>query len=126
MEKFRLWHGDEPKFVEVRSISEAMLMIRKNEKLFPEESSGLQQFENGVWDEWLDEEDQTIHEHMYMFNQSSRYLVDLDDEDFDFDDEYDFDDEMEEEEFVSDDEDRFISEVAAGVTDDDIDDEDEE
>ena len=107
MEKFRLWHGDEPEYLEIGSISKAIVVIKKESHLFPEDKSGLQKYENGEWDEWLDEEDQNIHEHIFMFGNTSAFInVDLEDLEDDLEEE-------DEEEIFEDSEERFINAIVS-------------
>ena len=106
MTRYRLWYGEKPQYIEVDSISEAILLLRKDEDKFPEESSGLEKFENGEWDEWLDTEDQNIHEHIFMFGKTSAFIKDLEDLE-------DLEDDHEEEDIYEDKEERFINAISS-------------
>ena len=90
MAKFRIWHGDKPKYKKLSSLKEAVKVMLKTDA-YDEDSSGLEQNYDGEWDEWLDEDDQNIHEHLFMYGSRSRYLRGDDEDDDDFDDEYDED-----------------------------------
>jgi hypothetical protein len=73
MAKYRVWFGDEPDYKNVSSLAEAIKFIRKNRN-FDESNSGIEELQDGEWDEWLDDDDQTIHEHLYMYGGKSKYL----------------------------------------------------
>ena len=90
MSKFRVWYGDKPNRKKVSSLKEAIKFILKNSK-FDESNSGIEQGLDGDWDEWLDDDDQNIHEHLFMYESRSKYLRDDDD-----DDDYGFDDDSSE------------------------------
>ncbi|MCM8537790.1 MAG: hypothetical protein NE334_17745 [Lentisphaeraceae bacterium] len=97
MSKYRIWYGDEPEYKKASSLAEAIKFFRKNPD-YDESDSGIEELMDGEWDEWLDEDDQNIHEHLYMYGGKSVYLKvaeDEDDEDFDEDD---LDDDLEDEE----------------------------
>ena len=88
MAKYRVWYGDEPEYKKVSSLAEALKYFRKHDEL-EEDESGIEENIEGEWDEWLDEDDQNVHEHLYMYGGKSAYLRsddDEDDEDFDDDD----------------------------------------
>ena len=98
MAKFRAWYGNKPTIKNVSSLREAMKIILKNDD-FDESNSGIEELIDSEWDEWLDEDDQNVHEHLFMYETRSKYLRDDDDfEDDDFDDDDDDagDDDMEE------------------------------
>lgn len=116
--KFRLWqdnNGDR-EYTPVNSVAKTILLVQKNEDIFLEEVSGLEVLENGMWDEWLDEEDQNIHEHIFMFGEASSFLEDI------TDDIEDNDSDEDEEIFLE--EDRLLSVLAEGSRGDDSDEED--
>ena len=103
MAKFRVWYGDEPTYKKVSSLTEAIKFIKKKPD-FDESNSGIEEkIDNDYWDEWLDEDDQNVHEHLYMYGGKSKYLKSLDDEDEDED--LDEDEEVEDEEVEDDEED---------------------
>ena len=112
MAKYRVWTGDDPESEDVEilkttsSLADAIKFIRKREDELDESNSGLQ-FYDGFWDEWLDDDDQNIHEHLYMYGGKSRFLRDIEDEDEDDD----FDDDEEE---VEDDLDDRLMDVIGG------------
>ena len=92
MAKYRVWHGNGPKYKKISSLAEGIKFFRKNEQ-HTEDDSGIEQLFDGEWDEWLDEDDQNIHEHIYMYGSKSEYLrVDEDDDDDGFDDDDDVED----------------------------------
>ena len=102
MAKYRVWYGDDPTYKKVSSLAEAIKFIKKRPEL-DESNSGIEE-ETDVdfWDEWLDEDDQNVHEHLYMYGGKSKFLrvVDEDEDDLDDDDE-----EEDEDDDIDDDED---------------------
>ena len=126
MSKFRIWFGDEPQYISVSSVGDAIRVIKKNMDKFPEGEAGLEYNEDGVWDEWLDEDDQGIHEHLYMYGKTSRFLrLDSEDEEEEYDEEYDDDDDDD----IEDDDinDRLLNVIGGGGSsnNEDFDDDDE-
>ena len=93
MAKYRVWYGDGPDYKKMSSLAEAIKYFRKHGDL-EEDESGIEEFIDGEWDEWLDEDDQNVHEHLYMYGGKSAYLRSDEDEEDDFDeDEEDVDEE---------------------------------
>lgn len=133
MAKYRVWYGDDPTYKNVTSLAEAIKFIKKKPD-FDESNSGVEELvDNEYWDEWLDEDDQNVHEHLYMYGGKSKYLravveeeddeeiddEDIDDEDLDDEEEEDIDDEETEEGVDSDDEDldeRLMDVIGGGRT----------
>jgi len=106
MAKFRVWYGDDPTYKKVSSLTDAIKFIKKKPD-FDESNSGIEEMIDGdYWDEWLDEDDQNVHEHLYMYGGKSKFLRSLDDEDEDLDEEEDLD----EDEEVEDDEEDSVEE----------------
>jgi len=67
-------------------LREAIKFILKNSN-YDESNSGIEENIDGDWDEWLDDDDQNIHEHLFMYEARSKYLrADDDDDDDDYDD----------------------------------------
>ena len=148
MSKYKVWTDDDPEALRTTSLAKAIKYISKNADL-DEGNSGLEEYISGEWDEWLDDDDQNIHEHLYMYPKKSPYLIDEDeieemsvadmtnpfdslddddDEDFDDDDDDDLDDDDDEEE-----EERLLGAIggsnrgaAEESFDEDLDDEEEE
>ena len=133
MAKYRVWSGEEPNsddgsgvLKSTSSISDAIKYIRKNSKL-EEDNSGLQELISGSWDEWLDEDDQNIHEHLYMYGGASKLLKSSEDDEEEVDEDLD-DDEDEVEEDLDD---RLMNVIGGGRSksqdpEDSEDDDDEE
>lgn len=96
MAKYRVWYGDEPEYKKVSSLADALKYFRKHDEL-EEDESGIEELIDGEWDEWLDEDDQNVHEHLYMYGGKSAYLrSDEDEDDDDFDDDEEIDDDVDE------------------------------
>ena len=103
MAKFRVWYGDDPTYKKVSSLAEAIKFIKKNPD-YDESNAGVEEKIDGEWDEWLDEDDQNVHEHLYMYGGKSKFLRveededddDLDDDDEDLDEDEDEDEDVEE------------------------------
>ena len=120
MAKFRVWYGDEPTYKKVSSLTEAIKFIKKKPE-FDESNSGIEEkIDDEYWDEWLDDDDQNVHEHLYMYGGKSKFLRSLeDDEDEDLDeDEEDLDEDDEdledEEDAVEEDLDDRLMDVIGG------------
>ena len=79
MAKYRVWYGDEPEYKKVSSLADALKYFRKHDEL-EEDESGIEELIDGEWDEWLDEDDQNVHEHLYMYGGKSAYLRSDEDE----------------------------------------------
>ena len=73
MDRYRVWFGDEPKYNYFSSLAQALKHIRKTKKL-DESNSGLEENFDGEWDEWMDSDDQEVHDHLYMYGGKSPYL----------------------------------------------------
>ena len=95
MAKYRVWYGDGPDYKKMSSLADAIKYFRKHSDL-EEDESGIEENIDGEWDEWLDEDDQNVHEHLYMYGGKSAYLRVEEDEDED--DEFDDDEDVEEDE----------------------------
>ncbi|MCM8541299.1 MAG: hypothetical protein NE328_13590 [Lentisphaeraceae bacterium] len=115
MAKFRAWYGDDPTYKKVSSLAEAIKFIKKNPD-FDESNSGVEEKIDGDWDEWLDEDDQNVHEHLYMYGGKSKFLKVDEDEDDDDEDLEDLDEDDEDEEVEE------VEEVEDDVVDEDLDD----
>ena len=104
MSKYNVWTDDEAKAFTTSNLAKAIKFIIKNSD-FDESNSGLEERVDGEWDEWLDDDDQNIHEHLYMYSGKSRFLNDEEDDEDDIDDE--------EDDFIGDedDEDRLLSAI---------------
>ena len=132
MARYRVWEGEEPYgdddsgvLKTTSSIADAIKYLRKNSDL-DEDNSGLQELIDGAWDEWLDEDDQNIHEHLYMYGGKSRFLRSNEDEDEDEDEEVDEDIDDDEEEVEDDLDDRLMDVIGGGRSKAQNDDEEED
>lgn len=92
MKKYRIWIGENPKYIEVKHLIEAAKIFRKYADEYNEGNSGLEIDHDGVWDEWLDPDDQNIHEHIYMYGKEAGYVLEEDEEE---DKEFEFDEDEE-------------------------------
>ncbi len=73
MAKYRVWYGDEPTYKNVSSLAEALKFFKKNPN-YDESNSGIEELVDNYWDEWLDEDDQNVHEHIYMYGGKSKHF----------------------------------------------------
>ena len=138
MAKYRIWTEEDPEVLVTGSLAQAIKYIKKNSDL-DESNSGLEELIDGDWDEWLDRDDQNVHDHLYMYGSRSEYLrkdeeVDEEDDSL-FDDGYveegysddeddaDFDDDDDEE---FEDEDRLLNAIGGSVKNADGSDEEED
>lgn len=133
MSQYKVWSGDDPDAEDLDflkttpSLSKAIKYLIKNEDL-DESNSGIKHKVDGYWDEWLDEDDQNIHEHLYMYGGKSSLLKSSEEEDDLDDDAVDDEDDGLEEELN----DRLLDVIggsqrsASSDDDDDIEDEDDD
>ncbi len=70
---FRVWYDGDPEYTYFDSLAQALKHIRKT-KVLDEDNSGLEECLDGIWDEWMDSDDQEIHDHLYMYGGKSPYL----------------------------------------------------
>ncbi|WDE96945.1 hypothetical protein PQO03_03090 [Lentisphaera profundi] len=73
MSKYRVWYDGEPEYTEFDTLAKALKYVRKT-KVLDESNSGLEECTDGYWDEWMDSDDQEIHDHLYMYGGKSPYL----------------------------------------------------
>ena len=127
MSQYKVWSGDDPDaedldFLKITpSLSKAIKYIIKNEDL-DESNSGIKHKVDGYWDEWLDEDDQNIHEHLYMYGGKSSLLKSSEDDDELDDDAVDDEDDSLEEDLN----DRLLDVIGGSQRSGSSDDEDEE
>lgn len=74
MDRYRVWFGDKPKYNYFATLAQSLKHIRKTKKL-DESNSGLEENFDGEWDEWMDMDDQEVHDHLYMYGGKSPYLT---------------------------------------------------
>ncbi|EDM26470.1 hypothetical protein LNTAR_05829 [Lentisphaera araneosa HTCC2155] len=73
MSKYRVWYDGDPEYTNFDSLAQALKYVRKT-KALDESNSGLEECIDGYWDEWMDSDDQEIHDHLYMYGGKSPYL----------------------------------------------------
>lgn len=73
MSKYRVWYDGDPEHTNFDSLAQALKYVRKT-KVLDESNSGLEECVDGYWDEWMDSDDQEIHDHLYMYGGKSPYL----------------------------------------------------